>query len=168
MLGTGLWIVESVGLYLIPTGRDKRDCLEVYRPVLLYGLALRHLNHFIVSFFFLLFPSLSSLPPFLLPPPPELYFLLLWEMLRYFGLVAVLQVLGWQSILSWPGDFLRCCRRLQGRNARWLCKTSLLNIAGDYTVISLIFFPNHSLLEALTFRVLHGRRLEKHSSGILW
>lgn len=89
--------------------------------------------------------------------------LLLEEMLRYFGLLAVLQVLGWQSIVSWPGDILRCWRRLQGRNARLLCKSSLLNIAGDYIAISLVFFPpNHSLLEALTFRIFNSRRFEKN------
>jgi hypothetical protein len=62
--------------------------------------------------------------------------------------------------MFWPGDFLRCWRRLQGRNARLLWKSSLLNIA---VIMQLFhwFFSNHSLLEDLTFRILNSRRLEK-------
>lgn len=39
--------------------------------------------------------------------------------------------------------------------------SSLLNIAGNHAVIPLIFFSNHSLLEALTFRTLNSRKVAK-------
>lgn len=147
--------LEQFKKWAVPyMNKGNKDSLEFYITVLFYEPALPHPTILQQSFSFFL--SLV-----------ELDTLLLCEMLRYFQTFQASQLCSrsWARKASHilAGRLPQGLQEAAGQKCQVILKiSSLLNIAGNHAVIpQIFFFSNHSLLEALTFRILNSRKAAK-------